>query len=110
MTYIKIRINNLLKSIMQNSQLSIYEYLRHDEPDFLPYAFYINLEHRKDRYDNVQKQMEWWPKNKLIRIDNNITSNDALVSISGKYNRANLNYEICLILNTIKNKGEFDFI
>ena len=69
MTYIKIRINNLLKSIMQNSQLSIYEYLRHDEPDFLPYAFYINLEHRKDRYDNVQKQMEWWPKNKLIRID-----------------------------------------
>ena len=39
------------------------------EKDVLPYAFYINLKHRKDRYDNVQKQMKWWPKNKLIRID-----------------------------------------
>ena len=32
-------------------------------------VFYINLKHRKDRYDNVQKQMKWWPKNKIIRID-----------------------------------------
>tara|TARA_B100002019_G_scaffold287679_1_gene300040 strand:+ start:1363 stop:2112 length:750 start_codon:yes stop_codon:yes gene_type:complete len=35
----------------------------------LPYAFYINLKHRKDRYDNVQQQMKWWSENRLIRID-----------------------------------------
>ena len=49
--------------------LILHYFKRKINIDFLPYAFYINLKYRKDRFYNVQKQMYWWPKKKLIRID-----------------------------------------
>jgi hypothetical protein len=96
-----IKLNVLKEFKRYYDIIKNYDFVNYHDDLYISYYMYLK---------NINIEYIIPPYNKLIRIDNNITSNDALVSISGKYNRANLNYEICLILNTIKNKGEFDFI
>lgn len=96
-----IKSNILNKFYNYFNIIKDYDYVKYHDDLFISY--YMKL-------SNINIEYIIPPYNKLIYITGENSNKNALNSISGKYNRGNLNYKISFILNSIENKGYFNFI